>query len=775
MLKRILAKIEGAVQGVGFRPFVYRLAQSYGLKGTVKNTSEGVIITAEGETKTLMNFINDLKNNYPPIANVTNFEFRFSEPIGFKDFRIIKTSESNNKSVLLLPDLAICSDCTRELFDETNRRYLYPFINCTNCGPRFSIIEKIPYDRPNTVMKEFNMCNKCKEEYENPLDRRFHAQPIACPDCGPRVKLTDAAGNAISLDTSAIKMTAELIASGKIIAFKGLGGFQLLADASNPEAINNLRKRKLRQRKPFALMAKNIESIKEICHLNPEEEKALLSPQAPIVLLKRKSFAPNVSPLVAPANPYLGFMLPYTPLHLILFEYFHGIIIATSGNLSNEPMCIDNNEALQRLGGIADFFLMHNRRIARHMDDSIVRLMDNRIVILRRARGFAPMPILSPDNHAAETPVIIALGAQLKNTVSVKIKNKIFTSQHLGDLSNEVSYKAFKNIYRDLPSLYNVQAEILIKDLHPDYLSGRFSEELNIKSVSVQHHLAHVVSCYAENYLEGKALGVAWDGTGLGLDGTIWGGEFFVFDSGRFSHIAQIKQFLLPGGNKAIKEPPRSALGLLFSYFGKDFVKNFIPLSDFFGKDKLEILIATMEKKINSFATSSAGRLFDAISFLLSLSFFNEFEGEAAMSLEFEADKNTTSKYSFNLIENKITLINLKPMLQELLSDLSAGVSSSIISGKFHNTLAEIILKVAEKFGISQIVLSGGCFQNKLLLEKTLLLLKKNGFTPFIHSKLPPNDGGISFGQLFAYRLKQTDPETFLETEIQKLHSKIST
>ena len=761
MLKRVRVKIEGAVQGVGFRPFVYRIAKGYGLKGSVNNTSEGVLIEAEGDEEKLKNFVSDLKEQKPPISRITNFSFSYAEPAGFTEFRIIKTANDFTKSVLVLPDIAICPDCRRELFDKNNRRYLYPFINCTNCGPRFSIIESIPYDRPNTVMKEFTMCEDCRKEYENPLDRRFHAQPIACQKCGPRVTLLDGKGNFVSEKKQAIELAADLIKKGKIVALKGLGGFQLIADAANPQAVKKLRERKQRRRKPFALMAESISEIKEYCIVSKEEERALLSPQAPIVLLRRKPNKIRAFGAVAPGNPYLGFMLPYTPLHLILLKYFKGIIIATSGNLTDEPMCVETKEALRRLKGIADFFLTHNRKIVRHVDDSIVRLLDGKIVILRRARGFAPMPIELADANGANAPAVIALGAQLKNTVSVKLKNRVFVSQHLGNLSNEVSFNAFKKIYNDIPALYDEVPTEVIKDLHPNYLSSKFAGTLEKKTHSVQHHLAHVAGCRAENNLSGTALGVAWDGTGYGLDGSIWGGEFFVLDSRRFAHVAQFKKFLLPGGERAIKEPPRSALGLLYSYFGPDFVRDFPLFADIFGKENLELLISSLIKKVNAFPTSSAGRLFDAVSFLLGLSRFNEFEGEAAMALEFCADEMTDASYSFALIGEDTILIDLKKALAELLNDLSEGVSRSIISGKFHNTLAEIILALARKIGVRQVVLSGGCFQNKTLTEKALNLLRQNGFAPFIHSQLPPNDGGISFGQIFAYKLEQVSPQYF--------------
>jgi len=762
MLKRVSVKIEGAVQGVGFRPFVYRLAKYYNLKGSVNNSSEGVTIEAEGNANALKSFLYELQKNKPAIAQITNFQFSFAEPVGFTKFEIIKSKNNLNKSVLILPDIAVCSECKEELFTPGNRRYLYPFINCTNCGPRFSIIESIPYDRQNTSMKNFVMCDYCSSEYENPSNRRFHAQPVACPQCGPHVQLLDCRGRKISEKNDAVIETARLLKEGKIVALKGLGGFQLIADASNFDTVKKLRERKGRLRKPFALMAPEINSISEVCFVNETEKLLLISPQAPIVILKRKKEVKTVCSLVAPGNPYLGFMLPYTPLHLILLNYFKRIIIATSGNLTDEPMCIDNDEALHRLNGIADFFLVHNRKIVRHVDDSIVKVIDGKPVVLRRARGYAPMPIILNENNHLNPPVIIAVGAQLKNTVSVKIRNKVYVSQHLGNLSTEVSFEAFKKMFRDIPVLYDVQPGLIIRDKHPDYLSSIFSGSLKQEKKSVQHHLAHVAGCRAENNLKGKTLGVAWDGTGYGLDGNIWGGEFFLLTSDKFAHIAQFKNFILPGGEKAIKEPPRSALGLLYSYFGEEFAEKFILFEKIFGKEKFKLLLYSARRRINCFNTSSVGRLFDALSALLGIVKFNEFEGEAAMALEFIADSSNKQSYRFELAEENILIVDLKITLEEILKDISTGLSAAVIAAKFHNTLANIILTVAQKFGIRQVLLSGGCFQNKLLVEKSLKLLRDNNFSPFIHRQIPPNDGGISFGQIFAFNLKETKIQEIL-------------
>ncbi|MFH2004667.1 MAG: carbamoyltransferase HypF, partial [Bacteroidota bacterium] len=542
MISRSKIAIRGAVQGVGFRPFIYRLATEMNLKGFVNNSTLGVFIEVEGEKSILDEFILRIEKEKPPISVITSLEFSFLDPKGFTTFEIQKSQAAGQKTALILPDIAVCSDCINEMLNPNDRRYRYPFINCTNCGPRFSIIESIPYDRPNTSMRSFQMCEECQTEYEDPLNRRFHAQPIACPKCGPHIELWDESGKIISTRDEALKETAALISEGKIIALKGLGGFQLIVDARSDEAVKQLREKKHREEKPFALMFPKLEAIKDCCDVSAFEERLLCSPESPIVLLRRNqksvvspqgllrssknsepqslpstlytlNSALTLSEFVAPNNPYLGVMLPYTPLHHLLMNELKFPIVATSGNLSEEPMCIDEQEAVERLKGIADFFLVHNRPIVRHVDDSIVRVIDEREMVMRRARGYAPLPIQITGSNVNED--ILAVGGHLKNTVALKVGNNVFISQHIGDLSTNEAFNTFQKVIEDFQNLYESKVSKIICDLHPEYLSTKFAQTKNIKIEQVQHHYAHIAACRAENQIEGKALGVSWDGTGF--------------------------------------------------------------------------------------------------------------------------------------------------------------------------------------------------------------------------------------------------------------------
>ncbi len=751
MISRVYIVIRGAVQGVGFRPFVYNLALKMGMKGYVLNSSSGVFIEAENHKELLNEFILKIQNEKPALAIITGFEFSFLDPVNYITFEIKKSETGEDFSALILPDIAICNDCKKELLNPSDKRFHYPFINCTNCGPRFSIIESLPYDRPNTSMKNFKMCDDCRNEYENPGNRRFHAQPIACPRCGPRLELCDALGNPISSADNALLLTIDKIKSGKIIAVKGLGGFQLIADASNENTVVRLRKLKQRDEKPFALMFKDIDYVKRICEVSLFEERLLLSPESPIVLLKRKSPSGShnlVNEFVAPGNPYLGIMLPYTPLHLLLMEGLINPIIATSANISEEPICIDNVEAISRLKGIAEFFLLHNRPIARQVDDSITKVILGKEMILRRARGYAPMPVKTNVNN--QDDVLLAVGGHLKNTIALKVNDNVFISQHIGNLSTEISYKTFLKVIEDFKLLYHAKPNKIISDQHPEYLSTKYAVSSLIPLTRVQHHFAHIASCRGENQITGRTLGVSWDGTGLGEDNSIWGGEFFISDDYRYSHFAQLKKFFLPGGEAAIKEPRRSALGLLYSMFGDDLFEDksgLIPAS--FEKNEIKTLRQMLLKNINSPLTSSAGRLFDAVASLLNLADVNNYEGQAGMCLEFAiGSADTTDYYSFEINEKNIFIINWQPLIKELLIDKLNLVPVNIISAKFHNSLARIILSAAKISGDKKIVLSGGCFQNAALLEKIAALLQFEGLSVYWHQRVPPNDGGLSLGQI---------------------------
>ena len=748
------------MQGVGFRPFIYKLASELRLTGYVLNNSMGVFIEAEGSEPILRNFLSLIETKKPKLSVITSLEYSFLDAVGYSKFEIKESEENEDVSALILPDIAVCSDCLKEMLDPNDRRYLYPFINCTNCGPRFSIIESLPYDRPNTSMKNFKMCDKCREEYKNPADRRFHAQPTACPECGPQLFLWDGNGNVISEKQTALKKTIDLIRNGKIIALKGLGGFQLIVDGTKGEAVNELRKRKHREEKPFALMFPSIESIKEVCEVSETEERVLCSTESPIVLLKKVSRiqhpVTNISEFVAPNNPYLGAMLPYTPLHHLLMKELGVPIVATSANLSEEPICIDEQEALERLGGIADYYLVHNRPIVRHVDDSIVRVIMNRELVMRRARGYAPLPIIVTEKYSSlEEKTVLAVGGHLKNTVALKKGNNIFISQHIGDLSTEESNKTFKKVINDFKLLYNAEPDEIISDLHPEYISTKYAKRLSEKIVQVQHHYAHVAACRFENQVEGEALGVSWDGTGYGLDGTVWGGEFFLSDDSSYKHFAQFRKFVLPGGEKAIKEPRRSLTGILFEIAGVSFVNEFSDLiENKFTSTEIDILLNMLSKKINSPITSSAGRLFDAVSSLLGICDRTNYEGQAAMMLEFAADLKEIGSYPFDIKESDKLIIDWQPIIISVINDLRNDFKSSIISAKFHNTLAEIIFSVAKKSGMRKVILSGGCFQNALLTERTISLLQGNNYKVYWHQRIPPNDGGIALGQIAAYLMQ---------------------
>ena len=579
---RLKITIHGAVQGVGFRPFVYRLATNLNLAGWVSNTTQGVFIEVEGDKKTLDQFLLRLQREAPPRAFIQSFEFSFLDFIGFSDFKIRESDSSGAKTVLVLPDIATCQDCLRDIFDPSNRRYLYPFTNCTNCGPRFSIIETLPYDRLNTSMKMFKMCPECQAEYDNPLNRRFHAQPNACTACGPQLELWDNEGKVLSSQHNALIQAVDGIRAGKIVAIKGLGGFHLIVDARNDDAVQRLRDRKHREEKPFALMYPTLDAIKLDCQVNELEERLLFSPESPIVLLSRKQSAISnqqsdsnrqqlktsnqqlsVTNSIAPNNPYLGVMLPYTPLHYILMKELGFPIVATSGNLSDEPICTNEHEAVNRLRDIADMFLVHNRHIVRHVDDSIVRVMMERELVLRRARGYAPLPI---QIRARCDAPLLAVGAHLKNTIALASNDNIFISQHIGDLETRESLDAFHNVISDFKTLYETKPTKIICDLHPDYLSSKFARSTDIPLIEIQHHYAHIASCMAENQLEGDVLGVSWDGTGYGPDGTIWGGEFLSTTQTSFTRVATFRPFRLPGGEIAIKEPRRTALVYCMKY-----------------------------------------------------------------------------------------------------------------------------------------------------------------------------------------------------------------
>ncbi len=863
---RLKLAVRGAVQGVGFRPFVHRLATELGLTGWVNNSAQGVFIEVEGRRVALDQFLLRVETEKPPRSLIQSKETAWLAGAGYQHFEIRASESGGDKTALVLPDSATCPDCLREILDPTNRRYHYPFTNCTHCGPRFSLIEALPYDRANTTMKSFWMCPACQAEYDDPLDRRFHAQPNACPVCGPQVELWPGdSGNysprndrepprRLAHGHDALLATVHVIRCGQIVAVKGIGGFHLLVDARNESAVRRLRERKQREAKPFALMFPSLESVKEVCEVSGLEARLLCSTEAPIVLLKSLA-RPHPSPLpqerenrfaaageigcarfsehsqsklsetktaqktnalggsadscslspgarvrvrasaeqthseiaasTAPGNPNLGVMLPSNPLHHLLMAELGFPVIATSGNLSDEPICTDEFEALERLRGIADVLLVHNRPIVRHMDDSIVRVMLDRTMVLRRARGYAPLPI---QVRSAECGVrsVLAVGAHLKNSVALAVGEQVFISQHIGDLETEPAHDAFRRAAADLPRLYDAQPEVIAADLHPDYRSTKFAEEqvaqaalpagsggifaahrvtkqgcsVNLQAgspryIGVQHHIAHVLSCIAENEIELPALGVAWDGTGYGTDGTIWGGEFFLVTVDAVERVARLRPFRLPGGDAAVKEPRRAALGLLYELLGDEaFHRTELRPIAALSNSERATLKAMLARRLNSPLCSSMGRLFDAVASLAGLRQATRFEGQAAMELEFALEGTTTdAAYDFPLLpRGSPPVLDWSPMVESILNDCRSGVSIAQISAKFHNALAEAVVRVAMHWECPRVALSGGCFQNRYLTERTVLRLRAEGFQPYWHQHVPPNDGGIALGQVMAAR-----------------------
>lgn len=760
---RLRLVVRGAVQGVGFRPFVYRLAQELGLPGWVTNTADGVLMEVEGQPTQLESFQLRLEQEQPSCALIQSLEPCVLAPAGYTTFTIRPSQPMGAKSALILPDIATCPDCLRELFDPGDRRYRYPFINCTHCGPRFTIIWAIPYDRQNTTMSHFSMCDACRSEYESPLDRRFHAQPIACPDCGPQLELWGADGSVLARREDALGGAVAAIRQGKILAVKGLGGFHLLTAAHQTVAVERLRVGKGRAAKPFALMYPNLAQIEAHCVLSPLERDRLSAREAPIVLLRRRPHPDQFPPLpadsVAPDNPYLGVMLPANPLHHLLMADLGFPVVATSGNFSAEPICIDESEALARLGSMADLFLVHNRPIARHVDDSITRIILGQETILRRARGYTPLPITLSESafpNRGEDP-LLAVGAQMKNSAALAVGRNVFLTQPVGDLENAQAYRALPRVIADFETLFGAAPVRVACDLHPDYQSTRLAEKRDLPLVRVQHHHAHALSCMAEHSVCGPALGVAWDGTGFGPDGTVWGGEFLRINGPTFTRVAHFRTFPLPGGEQAIRQPRRTGLGLLYAHLGeRAFQLGWLSTLQAFSVQELKVLRQMLARQLNIPFTSSVGRLFDGVASLLGILQLSDFEGQAAMALEYALHGVATEAvYPFVLqaqeagVQSPI-VIDWGPMLDALLADCQSQTPIGVVAAKFHNSMAAITVAVAQQIGDEQVLLTGGCFQNCYLLTRTALGLQRAGFRPIWHQRVPPNDGGIALGQILA-------------------------
>ena len=750
-------RITGVVQGVGFRPFVYNLALELGLRGWVLNSSSGVQIEAVGKPSAIRSFVQRLESDAPPLARIDTVavkelataDVELPDPAGFS----IRHSEAQpGEFQPISPDISICEDCLAELFEPADRRYRYPFINCTNCGPRFTIIQDIPYDRPKTTMEPFEMCVDCQAEYDDPTDRRFHAQPNACPVCGPQVTFrsgsTDDDNADVATGDAAVRATRKALLDGSIMAIKGLGGFHLACDATNDEAVQKLRERKGRVDKPFALMAFDIDAVEGFCRVNDKEREILTSRERPIVLLDERPGSP-ISPATAPGNDTLGVMLPYTPLHYLLLEPsddFPPALVMTSGNYSEEPIATGNQEARERLDALADAFLFHDREIHARCDDSVTRVVGGHELPIRRSRGYAPYPIHLPFS----VPQILAVGGELKSTFCLTRDRYAFLSQHIGDMENYETLTFFEEMVKQLERTFRIEPEIIAHDLHPAYLSTRYAQEhaANYGShVAIQHHHAQVASCMAEHGLSGDRpiIGVAFDGTGYGTDGAIWGGEFLIMDYASFRRAAHLKYVPLPGGDAAILRPYRVALAHLWAA-GLDWDEA-LPSVQAASEAERTVLAQQLEKDVNTIPTSSSGRLFDAVSSLAGVRQTINYEAQAAIELENLVDQTVTDAYEFGQDE----AIDPGPVMRGVVDDVKAGVPASTIAAKLHNGMARMIcdtsLQLRASDGLEEVALSGGVFQNVTLLERVLPLLRGAGFTVYVHRLVPPNDGGLSLGQ----------------------------
>ena len=748
MLKRLNLQIEGIVQGVGFRPFIFSLAREHSVSGWVLNSSRGVEIEIEGSEESLNNFLSQVKNNPPPLSRILSILQKEIPLIGDKTFAIHESKTLADRVPFISPDSDVCDDCLRELFDPADRRYRYPFINCTNCGPRFTIIKDIPYDRDKTTMQPFTLCPECEQEYHDPLNRRFHAQPIGCWQCGPRLMLVNERGGEIKA-ADPVQETIALLLKGSILAVKGLGGFHLAVDAASEEAVLRLRSRKLREEKPFAIMVRDIERARQVCFISPQEEEILTSKLKPILLLKKRP-GHGIAESVAPHNQFFGIMLPYTPVHHLLLKSRFDALVMTSANITDEPITKDNQESLERLQGIADYFLMHNRDIHVRADDTIVRTAAGKLSILRRSRGMVPLslPLIEAGLE------VLACGAELKNTICFTKGKVAFLSQYIGDMESVEADRIFLESIEHLKNILQVAPEVIAYDLHPDYRATRYALEQNYsRAVGVQHHFAHVAGCLAEHGVDGPAIGVAFDGTGYGDDGAIWGSEFFTFDYSHYKRRAHFAYVPMPGGDAAAKEPYRMAISYLYRTFKEKLPGLNLPLLQKYS-DRVQPFMTMIDREINSPLTSSCGRLFDAVSSLAGLRDVMTFEGQAPMELEMAIDEPHDLVYTYQVAAQAAGpdfIISFEPMIAAIVDDVLQGKPVSFISCCFHNTIAQVIAdicgRISQQEGIKLVALSGGVFQNLYLLTRSVDLLRSKGFTVLTHEQVPTNDGGISLGQ----------------------------
>ncbi|HET8760075.1 MAG TPA: carbamoyltransferase HypF, partial [Nitrospiria bacterium] len=781
--RRVDVLVSGRVQGVGFRPFVYRLAVELGLSGWVKNERGGVRVAAEGEPAALDRFVHRLRSEAPPHAAIDDVRATSGELIGVAGFAIHPSDSEGAAGVHVPPDVMPCPECLRDVLDPSNRRYRYPFTHCASCGPRYTIIRAMPYDRSNTTMARFPMCAACRAEYDDPSDRRFHAEAIACPACGPQLAAWDNDGRVESTGYDAVAAAAAAIRNGRIVAVKGVGGFHLLAEATNDSAVRELRRRKHRPDKPFAVLCESLDAVEAWCDVAEPERLLLQSVEGPIVLVRARSSA--VAPSVAPGNPNLGVMLPPSPLHLLVARAVKAPVVATSGNRSDEPICIEERDAVERFRGIADLLLVHDRAIERRVDDSVVRVIGDDAVVLRVGRGYAPLVIPVARSEVST----LAVGGGQKNTVALRTSEAVALSQHIGNLSAADTRAVHRRTASDLAGLHGVTPAVTRCDRHPDDAAARDSASFGQPVVGIQHHHAHVLACRAEHGLDGPVLGVAWDGTGYGLDGTIWGGEFLIVDDGSWRRVGHLRTFRLPGGEQAIREPRRAALGVLVELFGERVATrdDLPPLASWSASERA-VLARMASRAVNAPLTSSVGRLFDAVSSLIGIRQTATFEGQAAMDLEFAAEKghippmsrpeqnppvppfekggmggfdswgergdlgSTGEPYPISVLEHdNILVVDWEPTVRAILDDVGRGVVVSVMARRFHEALVEAIVTVAERVGEPRIALTGGCFQNRYLTERATARLTASGLTVYRHRRVPPNDGGLALGQAVAY------------------------
>lgn len=738
--KAVKIHITGLVQGVGFRPFIYRLAHRYGLTGWVENRNDGVFIKAQGDGGAIGLFVRAIASEAPTASDINNVLVENIEQEGFADFSIVKSNNTSDRVTDISPDIAVCDDCLEDLKLQWHRKD-YPFINCTNCGPRFSIIQDLPYDRHLTTMEPFNMCETCRKEYEDVLDRRFHAQPVACSVCGPEYELV-VGERLVNSFQEILTESCSLLEAGKIIAIKGIGGFQIACDAQNEEAVNRLRQRKEREGKPFAVMFRNVETLQQYVHLYPEEKNSVQSWRRPIVIaMEKKKLASGVSV----GFRTIGAMLPYMPFHYLLFEKLKNpAIVLTSGNLSDEPIVIDNQEAIKKLTKIADAVLVYNREIINRTDDSVVFSVNEKERMIRRSRGYSPQPV----NLQLNVDGIFAAGAELVNCFCIGKGNQAILSQHIGDLKNLETLEFYTESFERFKNLFRVRTEMVACDLHPDYLSTRFAKDLNIPVMEVQHHHAHIASCMAEHNLDEKVIGVSMDGTGYGDDGHIWGGEFFVCDLAGYERKIHFDYVPLPGGDSVTKEPWRTAISYLYKIYGRDFLQLEIPFIQSLDRSKADLIVQAIDKEINCPLSSSAGRLFDSVAAITNVCPVSKFHAEAPMRFENIASGTVETGYPFDFGE----VISFEPTIREIVEELIEGVAISEISAKFHNTVINMIFAVVSQLRketcLNKVALSGGTFQNKYILSRLELILAREKFEVFSPCKIPSNDGGIALGQL---------------------------